>query len=104
MNSTLVRGANNDYYSPNVAKRQFSLRMLVVLVTIVAISSGYLCFRYEDTIARAEREFPSQTNDSFLSQVLTFSCYRRMPLLTNHAWRTMRSVSVGRAVANRVLG
>ena len=30
---------------------------------------------------------------------LTFSCYRRMPLLTNHVWRSMLSVSVGRAVA-----
>ena len=30
---------------------------------------------------------------------LTFSCHRRMPLLTNDVWRSMLSVSVGRAVA-----
>ncbi len=30
---------------------------------------------------------------------LTFSCYRRMPLLTNDVWRKMLSVSVDRAVA-----
>jgi putative transposase len=30
---------------------------------------------------------------------LTFSCYRRMPLLTNDVWRSMLNVSVGRAVA-----
>ena len=30
---------------------------------------------------------------------LTFSCYRRLPLLTNDVWRSMLSVSLGRAVA-----
>ena len=30
---------------------------------------------------------------------LTFSCYRRMPLLTNDAWREMLAQSVDRAVA-----
>ncbi len=29
---------------------------------------------------------------------LTFSCYRRMPLLTNDVWRSMLSVSINRAV------
>ena len=29
---------------------------------------------------------------------LTFSCYRRMPLLTNDVWRAMLSVSIDRAV------
>jgi putative transposase len=29
---------------------------------------------------------------------LTFSCYRRMPLLTNDTWRAMLSVSIDRAV------
>jgi len=29
---------------------------------------------------------------------LTFSCYRRLPLLANDVWRSMLSVSVGRAV------
>ena len=35
---------------------------------------------------------------------LTFSCYRRLPLLTNHVWRAMLGVSVVRAVAGRVPG
>ena len=30
---------------------------------------------------------------------LTFSCYRRMPLLTNNTWREMLSVSISRATA-----
>jgi putative transposase len=29
---------------------------------------------------------------------LTFSCYRRLPLLTNDAWRSLLTVSVDRAV------
>jgi putative transposase len=29
---------------------------------------------------------------------LTFSCYRRRPLLTNHQWRAMLSESTGRAI------
>ena len=35
---------------------------------------------------------------------LTFSCCRRMPLLTDHVRRSMPAVSVGRTVAGRVLG
>ena len=31
---------------------------------------------------------------------LTFSCYRRMPLLTNDAWRTQLSKAIDQAGAN----
>jgi hypothetical protein len=38
------------------AKRQFSLRTLVALITFVAVSSGYFFFRYENMTTRIEKQ------------------------------------------------
>ena len=43
------------------------------------------------------RKTVRHANEAGHAHLLTFSCYRRMPLLTNDAWRTLLSAPIDRA-------
>ena len=51
------------------------------------------------TISAGHRKTIKHFHEPGDAHELTFSCYRRMPLLTNNTWREMLSVSITRSTA-----